>query len=74
MDASRPRSTETTSAGERTYFYELETLFSVTLDESSSRRRRALQSSAAPSSWQPPNLQSFGGETMTLSLWKVTAT
>ena len=60
-----------------TYFYELEALYSASLAEDSAgsrRERRRLQGVghevAELTSWQPPNLHSFGGETMTIALWK----
>jgi hypothetical protein len=51
-----------------TYFYELETVYSTTLASTTSSRR-SLQSAAALA-WQPPNLHTFGGVTMTLQLWR----
>ena len=36
--------------------------------EGTASSRRELQGGSP--SWQPPNLHSFGGETMTLALWK----
>lgn len=70
----KAETTKVSISATKTFFYELETLYSTTFEAAVSRRERALQSQDSPSaslaSWQPPHLQSFGGQAMTLPLWR----